>query len=476
MLKSKMSFKLSIYFATALLTFSIIIGIVFMVLFKNHTIELHKTELETRANDIAINLSDFMDGESGKVGGYGAYMRFIDDIAGSDVWIVDSNFNLITGGKRQGAMSRGYSYEELPQNAGKLISEVFTDKTVFSEGFSDVLKELTLTVGVPIHSETGKVIGVVLLHSPVHGTNEATTQGFKILGISMLVALGVAILVSVVFSWSFTKPLDKMRITALKLANGNFKAKTGVKQNDEIGELASTLDVLAVRLDNASQESEKLQQLRCDFVANVSHELKTPVTVMRGSLEALVDKVVTDSEKVEDYHKQMLDEAKFLQRLVGDLLDLSRLQNTDFAMEKSEISICDILEDVKRSATHLAKQKGIEIVLENKCVDFCFLGDYGRIRQMLMIIIDNAIKFSPENSVIELLFSEKQLKIKDYGIGINSEDLPYIFDRFYKSHSQQNKTGTGLGLAIAKQIADRHGIALSVESEEHEGSTFIFKF
>lgn len=316
----------------------------------------------------------------------------------------------------------------------------------------------------------------MLLHSPVHGTDDTIAQGMTILFFSILVALIISFLLLIIFSYYFTKPLSKMKSTALKLANGEYKVKNNITQNDEIGELACTLDILAARLYDASCESAKLEQMRRDFVANISHELKTPVTVIRGSLEALVEKVVTEPIQVEEYQLQMLSEAKFLQRLIGDLLDLSRLQNTDFVIEKSEISICDIVDDVVRSATHLAQKKGVTISTDKKSNHCIICGDYGRIRQMLFIILDNAIKFSPQNGTIEVILTEHELSIKDNGKGIEPEHLPYIFDRFYKSRSEQNKTGTGLGLAIAKQIADRHNIQVIVESKIGYGSKFTFIF
>ncbi len=476
---TKIALKLSINFTVALLVFSSIIGCVFMVLFRNYTINIHKTELESRANSIASTLSLYIEkgnsmGMMSGMGGYGAYIRFIGDIAGTDVWVVDKELNVITPGNGQGMMGGKYDFTELPQNAEQLISKIFTDKTEFSEDFSSILSELTLTVGVPIKTEAGDVLGVVLLHSPVKGTNEAVFRGFIILGISIVTALIISIILSTAFSYSFTKPLNKMKVTALRLANGDYTAQNNIKQNDEIGQLANTLDVLTERLDTASRQSAKLEQMRRDFVANISHELRTPITVIRGSLEALVEKVITDPEKVEDYHIQMLTETKFLQRLVGDLLDLSRLQNPDFVIEKTEISICDIINDFTRSAEQLAKRKNIELKVTKKTDNCKIVGDYGRLRQMFMIVLDNAIKFSDENSVVEVVLEDRELYIKDNGIGISKEHLPYIFDRFYKSRSEQNKTGTGLGLAIAKQIADRHNINLTAESVEGEGAKFTF--
>lgn len=479
-MKNKIAFKLTMYFSAALLLFSIIIGSVFMTLFKNQTMELHKSDLQKRAVTMASTLSQYMSGTNNTGGGmmgsgqmgYGAYLRFLDKIAMTDVWIVDENLQLITAGHMA---NQQYNYADLPQDAETVVKEVFQGKTTFSEGFSNLLNTPTLTVGTPIQSD-GKVIGALLLHSPVEGMNEAVSQGFGVLAISISVALVLSILLSIVLAVAFTKPLKKMKISAMQLAGGDYRAKTNVQQKDEIGELAATIDILSERLDLASRESERLNQLRRDFVANISHELRTPVTVIRGSLEALCDEVVTDPEQVKSYHRQMLNESMFLQRLVNDLLDLSRLQNTDFKIEMQEISLCDVLSDVIRSARHMAQIKNIEIRQEHDTQMCATFGDYGRLRQMFLIILDNAIKFSPQDGVVTVSLKDKTVSIRDNGIGIAQEDLPYIFDRFYQVKSEDNKNGTGLGLAIAKQIADRHNIHVIVSSRQNEETEFQFQF
>ncbi|MEI7885033.1 MAG: HAMP domain-containing sensor histidine kinase [Clostridia bacterium] len=484
MIKNKIALKLSLYFAVALLVFSLIISGVFLVLFRNNTIELHKAEMEKRAVSIATTLSTFMAGQgatsdnkvySGMRGGYGAYMRFIGDIAGSDVWIVDKDLNLITSGMGDKATGNGYKYGDLPKNATSIVKEVLNGKTVFSEDFSSILTKLTLTVGTPIKTANNEVLGVVLLHSPVEVTNQAIFQGFTLLVLSMVAALLISFLLAIRFSITFTKPLNNMKTTALRLVNSDYTAKNNIKQNDEIGELSLTLDVLAERLELANIQGKKLEQLRKDFVANISHELKTPITVIRGSLEALLEKVVTNPITIESYHQQMLSEILFLQRLVGDLLDLSRLQNLDFIIEKEKISFCAVLDDAIRSASQIAIKKAINISV-NKDGKNCLIdGDYNRLRQMLIIVLDNAIKFSPEGSSVELVLQNATLTIRDHGAGIAKEDLPYIFDRFYRTPTEQNKSGTGLGLAIAEQIAARHNIEIVAENAIGGGAIFSFR-
>jgi len=295
---------------------------------------------------------------------------------------------------------------------------------------------------------------------------------------SMGAAVIVSIFVAVLLSAHFTKPLSKMKMAALKISSGNFNARTGVKQSDEIGELANILDNMAGKLAFTFKEREKLDKLRQDFVANISHELRTPITVMRGSLEALLDGVVSDTDKVLEYHTQMFGECKYLERLVSDLLDLSKLQNTDFAIDSQTINLQDLVDDVARTMARISQQKDICLTFIHKGDPLNFIGDYGRLRQMLIIVVDNAIKFSPYggNVEIHLLRNENtaHIHIRDNGSGIHPNDLEHIFERFYKQRTEQNKIGTGLGLAIAKQIASRHSITINAGNHPSGGAEFTF--
>ena len=470
MLNNKIALKLSLSFALALIIFSIIISGVFLVLFKQYTVDLHKTQLQNYAQSLAQSLSS---GRRYNGMGYGAHLYFSSEIMGYNVWIVDENMNVITPRNMQHhkMMHTNYTFSELPPNASEVIREVFEDKTVFSEGFSDVLSQLTLTVGVPIKDANGKVWGAVLLHSPVEGTTDGIYQGLMILGISIILALIIVLALAILFSYFFTKPLTKMKSVAMQLAEGNYQAKCNIKQKDEVGELANVMDLLAGRLDEASKESLKLEQMRKDFVSNISHELRTPVTVIRGSLEALCDKIITDPKQIDEYHLQMLNEAKFLQRLVGDLLDLSRLQNPDFAIEKQELNLNDVISDVVRSARQIAKNKNININIDLKNPNLKISGDYGRLRQMFLIILDNAIKFSPEGEEISIRISNKNehiyVSISGKGPHIEDEEINKIFRKFYQSDSSHSTEGTGIGLALVSRIIELHKGRIEVNSDKN---------
>ncbi len=472
MLKSRIALRLLGYFAAALCVMALISGILFQALFTRQTVETKKAEMLEHAGTLANTLSGVLEGNGAAAGqgtGYGAYLRLMS-LLETDVWVLDENLDFLTAGH---SIGNTLTYSDLPADADALVQAVFSGETPFSEGFSDLLGTPTLTVGVPIY-DGDSVAGALLLHDAVSGITSATAQGMRIMAVSGAAALVSAALLAVLLSLSFARPLDRMKATALKLTAGDYTAKTGVAQKDEIGKLATAMDGLSDRLLEAEQAAARQEKLRRNFLSNVSHELRTPVTVLRGSLEALCEGVVTAPEQVAEYHGQMLKETLSLQRLVNDLMDLARLQNVDFPIEDAPISLSDILSDALHSAGQLARQKHITLTRQFPPEAVPYTGDYGRLKQMFLIILDNAVKFSPENSTVTVTLTPHSITIQDEGVGISAEDLPLIFDRFHKTRSEANKQGSGLGLAIAKQIAQRHHMEVTVESEIGKGTAFHF--
>lgn len=406
-------------------------------------------------------------------------MRMIEDIAMGEVWIVDAK----TGNIVQGRNEKGqpFSYLKLPPNAEETIKKAISGEATTTENFNDYLNENSITVAVPI--KNGETIeGVVLLHSPVKYMSSALKSGIYTLVFSILAALILAGISAVWLSISFTKPLNKIRNTTTELAKGNYEVTTQVNQNDEIGDLAKSIDKLALQLDKSSKESERFEKMRQNFIANISHELRTPITVIRGSIEAICDGIIKDSEQLKDYNEQILSDSIHLQRLVNDLIDLTKLQNTDFSIDKSTINLFEIINDAVRSMKQISTKKGVKInfSVENTIEEdrYLFVGDYQRIRQMIIIVLDNAIKFSNENQEVDILLKKEnnkyELKICDSGRGIDSKNIGEIFNRYHKSNTEENKNGMGLGLAIAKEIAIRHNIEIIVESEPYIKTVFTF--
>ena len=221
-------------------------------------------------------------------------------------------------------------------------------------------------------------------------------------------------------------------------------------------------------------ESERLEQLRKDFIANVSHEFRTPLTVIKGSIEALNDGTIEKKEDIERYHSRILSETKILQRLVGDLLELSRLQSGKISVNEEKVHIPSLLSDVTKSMQTIAVKK--EIAIEYTPIEDVppVLGDYDRLRQLFTIFIDNAIKYSPEKTKIQIGITVKnnlEITIEDNGYGISEEELRYVWDRFYKADKSRKGNGTGLGLAIAKHLIQLHGGNVIMQSSLGKGTT-----
>ena len=406
-------------------------------------------------------------------------MRIIEDIAMGEVWIVDAKTGNIVQGRNE--KGRSFSYLKLPPNAEETIKKAISGETTTTENFNDYLNENSITVAVPI--KNGQTIeGVVLLHSPVKYMSSALKSGIYTLIFSILAALILASISAVWLSISFTKPLNKIRNTTRELAKGNYEVTTQLNQSDEIGELAKSIDKLALQLDKSSKESERFEKMRQNFIANISHELRTPITVIRGSIEAICDGIISDPKQLKDYNEQILSDSIHLQRLVNDLIDLTKLQNTDFSIDKSTINLFEIINDAVRSMKQISTKKGVKINFsaENAIEEdrYLFVGDYQRIRQMIIIVLDNAIKFSNENQKVDILLKKEnkkyELKICDSGRGIDPENIGEIFNRYHKSNTEENKNGMGLGLAIAKEIALRHNIEIFVKSVPNIKTVFTF--
>ena len=514
--------RLTVYFTLALLVFALLTGVAFSLLLYRNSRNSFISNMRQTAGSISDMVSAMVNkngsivigggdpkpsAESGQSGSDtpfrpGGEIRinanvlgnFVGSLTRSAVWLVAPAAENSTPLAQDGAempqeasydmmfMYRGESYTDtdfnhLNEQERELILKVFEGYEVNTDTFSRVFNQSTLSVGRPVFNAEGKVIGAVMLHSAASGVYSSLKRGILIMLVSTLLAMVLGVLFSLFISEKFTEPLLRINDTATLIAEGDYTARTSISRQDEIGELAKTVDAMSTKLQAASEESERLQTLRQNYVSNISHELRTPVTVIRGSLEALCDKVVTDEETVEQYHQEMLKESIYMQRLVNDLLDLTRLQSPDFNMDIRQFNLFECLSDSVRSIRRVGDARGIRVDFEYDTLEFPYEGDYDRVRQMFVIVLDNAVKFTADNSdPVRVRLQAGEVTVENIGQGISPEELPYIFDRFYRSRSEQNKNGTGLGLAIAKQIAVRHGIGISVSSVPGGVTGFTFKF
>lgn len=237
----------------------------------------------------------------------------------------------------------------------------------------------------------------------------------------------------------------------------------------------------AVAIIRDMTHERRMDKLRTDFIANVSHELRTPISMLQGYSEALVDDIAVKEEDKKEMAKIIYDESLRMGRLVNDLLNVARLESVNYQLIYERVKLASYLRRIVSKFQVIAKEKNITIsvVLEDEEVEWVF--DPDRIEQVLTNLIDNAIRHTPYNGFIEIgqrMSARKGILIyvKDSGVGIPEEDLPFVFERFYKADKARTRgqSGTGLGLAIAKNIIDVHGGYISVNSLLSQGTTFTF--
>lgn len=476
---NKLYFRFFCIFGITSSVLVLLVGVVFFRLYSRNTIHEFREQLEIDAGEIADKVEEYS--ESGEKNGYSDYMDATQALLESqnvDVWIMPyyKSINHL----RSAYTNSNLKYKELSKGMSRVMKRVYTKDGVYSNyGYDDMYDEELIRAGAPVHDSGGNVIGGVLLNANYAKRVETVDNVEKTVFIALLSAWFVSMCISLLLSKQLSGPISKIGRTARILAEGAYETKTGVSVSGEIGELAETVDVLSDRLAENEKIRKEIDRSRMDFFANVSHELRTPITVMRGYTETLNDGIITDDDKIKNMYERMLNECKGMERLVGDLLTLSKMQNPDFMLNLEPVSLVQIFENAVKSARVLSEKKNITIRMEYND-EYCFMsGDYDRLRQMFLIILDNAIKFSHENSYIDIKLEKgEKLKasIKDYGIGIDEDMLPYIFEKFYKSKLQMNEKGSGLGLVIAKAIAARHNGKVEVYSKPGEGTRFTFTF
>ncbi len=482
---------LRIYFSFAfvLALTAVLIGVIFMELYQTNYLDSYTKTLNRQSKIIAKRVSRFA--RNDKIDKFMNYSTYIDEIERAeetDVWIVSDE-------NAKNPLSEDFinaDTNSLTEDMYQVLEGAFQGKQTSSSTYDKVYGMLILRVAAPVYSdkERTEVCGAVMLVSMLDRQSMGLKEGKYLISISALLAVLVSYVISLGFSKYLSSPLEKIDKDIMKMAKGDYRAITVRNSKSQLGRLETALDGLASQLRKIEEERAQLEQVRQDFFANVSHELRTPITVIRGYSETLADGVITEEEMIQDYYQRILQECQGMERLVGDLFILSKMQNPDFKIDKEPVSLVQVFSDVIRNGKILGQDKQLELEFQCPEEDPCLmLGDYDRLRQMFLIIVDNAVKFSNENGKIDIIMTKSMKEekgkpaksmldicIRDYGVGISEKDIPFVFEKFYKSKLKQNEKGTGLGLVIAKQIALRHDGDIRVESTEGEGTAFFFSF
>ncbi|MBQ7786426.1 MAG: HAMP domain-containing histidine kinase [Clostridia bacterium] len=474
--------RLMLLFSLLLLAFTLIVGILYNTLMRREMLTHYSATMQRDAYAIAQNLSEMIAPSNHESldetrfivseDTLAPYLAFIEQLTSCNVFVVDTYHNVT--GYFSGVVQQ-IANPLLPGYMEQSIALGFMGKTPFIQ-YSDG-NDVHLTACMPVMNQQSKVLGVVLLESTLREQGFTQVPSTTILSFSFVISFFLSVLLAFFFSRMFTRPISALQKVALALSGGQYETRSQIDRSDEIGTLANAMDILAERLEIARAHDEQLRAQQQTFFSNISHELRTPVTVIRGSLEALSDGVIRGEENIRTYYAQMITESRWLQRLIQDLLELSRLQNLDFSLNMATVDLRELLGDVAMSAGALCQSKGLLFQCEEPHCTYTLEGDYTRLRQMLLAVIDNAVKFTPAGKQIFLSLSVDcpQIIISDEGIGIPAEEVDHIFDRFRHTRDASRES-TGLGLAIVQEIARRHGITIDVKTMTGKGTSFIFTF
>ena len=326
-------------------------------------------------------------------------------------------------------------------------------------------------------SDGGKILGVVRFALPLSKVQLERRLIYRVVLLGALVSIAISLTVAWFVSRSITSPIGQMQQAAERIAGGDFSCRVKIAGADELARLAKSLNMMADELQQKIENLKQMDQIRTDFVANVSHELKTPLTLIRGYIETLEGKALENREKARRFVSIIKEHTERLGNIIDDLLRLSELELSRDCIQKTDCDLKRILEDVTLGFGHALDNKNQTLTINARGDNFKINADVDKIEQVFVNLVDNAIKYTQQDGRIEVILTDHEDKVtadvRDNGIGIESEHLDRVFERFYRVDKARSRElgGTGLGLGIAKHIVLAHNGNISIESDVGRGTT-----
>ncbi|OGO19271.1 MAG: hypothetical protein A2Z14_12950 [Chloroflexi bacterium RBG_16_48_8] len=353
--------------------------------------------------------------------------------------------------------------------AGEALANLVQNQEPLRGEFKDESNARWLWVGTPL--STGRTLILAVPRPRLLSLREYADDVLK----PILQAGAIGLLISILLAWLVSRwvaaPLQRMSKAALAVADGDYRQTLGLNGPKEVQNLANSFNAMVHKVQTS-------QQVQRDFLANVSHELKTPLTSIQGFAQAMLDGAVTDREARDNAARVIFEESDRLRRLVEDLLDLARIDAGQIEFKRQPVDLRALLSRVVDKFVLPAKEKGV--VLENRLDELPpMIGDGDRLAQVFTNLVDNAIKHTPTDRNVVIHGDHAQgwisIHVDDSGAGIPNEDLSRIFERFYqvdKARRGRKDRGVGLGLAISRQIVEAHGGRIVAQSAVGKGSRF----
>ncbi len=429
-------------------------------------------EKENTLRDNAKAIGAFIDSGTGAEN-LENFLHGFSQSTNSNILIVERTGEILLASTRQHSMNGGVARID-----GKVMKDVASKGEHIVRGnLGGVYRVDMFTLQVPIVARNqSEVIGAIFISVPTPEMNRVRRQFLNILLFSLIFVIFISFALSFALSRSISKPIKTIGKTANKFANGDFSSR--VELNDRGREIAEISEVTQAFNDMAFS-LQKSDEIRSNFMSDVAHELRTPMTTISGFMDGMLDGTIPP-EKHKDYMAIVRDEVVRLSSLVTSFLELTRIQKGDRTINTTNF---DINETIRRTLVGFEKnitEKGIRVDVKFDKDSTQVKGDMNAIRQVMTNLIENAIKFTEKGGTLRVSVTEHrreaQISVYNTGCGISADDQKMIFERFYKADKSRslNPRGTGIGLYIVKDILSRHGKQITVQSVEGEYAEFTF--
>ena len=435
-------------------------------MFNNYLFEQKERELIIKGQDMAQVVKPFLV-EKEDPHDFVNMANRLDLNLGTEVWVVDKKGAVI-------ATAANHEYCEGNYLEASELKKMQSGSISVYKGKSQYFQEPVIRVIIPIIQEE-RVIGAIILYSPIRGINKALASLSQLVLTAGIISLAIALLIGIVLSRRISRPILTITEASTLIAKGQKQVTVPTDTSiEEINQLGKTFNDMSSKVE-ANEERMK------EFVANVSHELRSPLTSIKGFIEALIDNKGKTPEAQQRFLTIINDETDRLSQLVNDLLILSRSEE-EISLKPEVIELKEFIEHVLTSFHSRAEENSInmEVISEQ---DSIFLKiDANSLKQVFVNLLDNALKYSPLGGNVSISLKESEemisISISDSGLGIPERDLPNIWDRFYRVDKDRSREtgGTGLGLAIVKQLTEKNGGQVEVESVFGKGSIFSVRF
>ena len=426
----------------------------------DYLIRSRSETLYDEASLIASTYSTVYEGNVIELASAYPQLRAVATYLESEIWVMERNGSILVSSdpSRDGAIIPNFD----PTATG--------NRNHMTGSYFGSFPYTVLSVSAPITGNY-RTYGYVVIHLPMDRVQDTANEILNIVYITFVIVFLLSLSILVLIVLLVLRPLRSVTEGARQFADGNLSHRIEVAHHDEMGYLAATMNYMAEKL-NKSEEDERR------FIANVSHDFRSPLTSIKGYLEAILDGTIPP-EMQEKYLRRVIGETERLTKLTQGMLTLNSLDR-DHGLSRTNFDVNRVIRDTAASFEGQCTGKRIRIDLTFAVESEMVYADLGRIQQVLYNLIDNAVKFSPAGSSIDIQSYEQHGKVfvsvKDHGCGIPKKDQARVFDRFYKSDQSRgrDKKGTGLGLSIVREVIQAHGENIDLISTEGVGSEFIF--